>query len=172
MRRRKRHSVDDGRGVRLSPGEERRGRLGTDTVEGARPRPSAIARKDSPAARPLEICSRSATLRCRSLTTRARGRTPPVSPTSLRSEALLRPSLRAIRLTGSSRLRHVPDLLLLFVCEPPHRTPWSTTVFANLGRCCVDRLNSDRICVTSGCPGPGASRDPGDEHGRESARNE
>jgi hypothetical protein len=76
-------------------------------------RPSAIVRNDSPAASPLEISSRPASERYRSLTTRARGRIPPDPLISFRSETFWRPIVPAMCLTGTpawcmSQIRSFP----------------------------------------------------------------
>ncbi len=89
------------------------------TVEGDRPRAPAMARMESPAARPREISSRSSRDSRSPERCRAVGRFPPASAMNLRH--VLPAQMLGDALYGYSRLTHVPDRLALFLAKAsPH----------------------------------------------------
>ncbi len=96
------------------------------TVDGARPIPAAMARNERPPARPLEISSRSASVRRRSELPGGRGRRPALSTRNVRIEPWVRPRRRPITRQGLSPFDRVPDLRSLSLRESPHHAPPSS----------------------------------------------
>lgn len=84
-------------------------RISRDTVDGERPKPTAIAAADCPAAIPREISSRSADDRCRSLRFEGATRIPPDCKRNRRTVCTWQPRLRAIK-RSESRRRHCSQI--------------------------------------------------------------
>ena len=115
-----------------------------EIVEGARPRRPAIDRYESPAFKPREISSRSATVRCSGERFRPRGGSPPVRFNSRWTDFVEHPTAAAIsacvcplriRAPTSSRsaslsLPYFPRLRITYLPAIEHPLP----------RCCVHRL--------------------------------